>query len=124
MVVARVPDDRADVGHTAWLASYLSSAHGAPVVLTHAPGPGVAEADVRGLMRRESLRPRTVTLLADYASIGYRYVEIDPNSGEEDDEPPAAVPQPDLSGGTAAAPGGNPGSAAALHRSHGAVRSH
>ena len=30
---------------------------------------------MRDLMRRESLRPRTVTILADYASIAYRFVE-------------------------------------------------
>ena len=39
VVVARAPDDRADVGHTAWLAPYLSSARGAAVVLTHAQAP-------------------------------------------------------------------------------------
>src|SRR5271157_5264105 len=78
VVVARAPDDRAKVGPTAWLAPYLSSARGAPVVLTHAQSPGVAEADVRELMRRERLLPRTVTILADYASIGYRNTEVDP----------------------------------------------
>ena len=84
VVVARAPDDRAEVGHTAWLAPYLSFARGAPVVLTHAQGAAVAEADVQELIRRESLQPRTVTILADYASIGYRYVELDPStSGEE-----------------------------------------
>ncbi len=107
VVVARAPDDRAEVGHTAWLAPYLSSARGAALVLTHAQGPGVAEADVRQLLRRESLEPRTVTILADYASIGYRNTEVDPAGGEEGrEEPPAALPQailpqPTLSGGSA-----------------------
>ena len=104
VVVARAPDDRADVGHTAWLAPYASSARGAAVVLTHAHGAAVAEADVRELIRRESLQPQTVTILADYASIAYRCVEIDPNSGEEGpEEPPVVTPQPALSCGTAAA---------------------
>ena len=78
MVVARAPDDRAEVGRTAWLAPYLSSARGAAVVLTHAQGAAVAEADVRQLIRRESLQPRTVTILADYASIGYRHTQARP----------------------------------------------
>ncbi|MGO9108006.1 MAG: hypothetical protein ACLP9L_02125 [Thermoguttaceae bacterium] len=109
VVVARAPDDRAEAGHSAWLAAYLSSARGAPVVLTHAQGPAVAEADVRELMRRERLLPRTVTILADYASIGYRNTEVDPAGLEDDrDEPPAVLPQPVISGGTAALPGAVP----------------
>ncbi len=103
VVVARVPDDRAGVGHTAWLAPYLSFARGAAVVLTHAQGAAVAEADVRQLIRRESLQPRTVTVLADYASIGYHDTQIDPAGGEDlREEPPSAILQPALSGGTAA----------------------
>ncbi len=117
VVVARAPDDRAEVGHTAWLAPYLSSARGAVVALTHAQGAAVAEADVRELIRRESLQPRTVTILADYASIGYRYAELDPSNGEYlREEPPAALPQatlpqPALTGGTAVL---SAGTAAAL----------
>ncbi len=111
VVVARAPDERAGVGHTAWLAPYLSLARGAAVVLTHAQGAAVAEADVQELIHRESLQPRTVTILADYASIGYRYVELDPGNGEtERAEPPAVVCQPAtsaatvVSGGTAILP--------------------
>ncbi|MGA2258327.1 MAG: hypothetical protein ABSG53_26990, partial [Thermoguttaceae bacterium] len=103
VVVARAPDDRAAVGHSAWLAPYLSSARGAPVVLTHADGAASAEADVQDLIRRESLQPRTVTILADYASIGYRYVELDPSAGENGHEKPSVlIPQPAISAGTAA----------------------
>ena len=107
VVVARAPDDRAGVGHTAWLAPYLSFARGAAVVLTHAQGPAVAEADVRQLIGRESLQPRTVTLLADYASIGYRLTQLDPADGvpplggiPPEGGTPAPPPQPALSGGT------------------------
>jgi hypothetical protein len=114
IVVARVPDPRAGVGNTAWLAPYVSSARGAAVVLTHAQGTAVAEADVWELVHRESLKPQTVTVLADYASIGYRNVEIDPSNGEDDGPKPLVpVPQPAVSsgtctGGTAAASGGLP----------------
>ena len=52
VVVARVPDDRADVGRTAWLAPYASFARGAAVVLVHAGAAAVAEADVRELIGR------------------------------------------------------------------------
>jgi len=107
VVVARVPDDRAGVGHTAWLAPYLSFARGAPVVLTHAHGPAVAEADVQQLTRRELLQLRTVTILADYASIGYRSVELKLSGGEDDREkPPAVAPQPAISAGPSAPSGG------------------
>lgn len=93
VVVARAPDDRAKVGRTAWLAPYLSSARNAPVVLTHAQAAGVAEADVQQLIHRESLQPRTVTILADYASIAYRLTELDPAGGEEGRETPPAINQ-------------------------------
>jgi len=107
VIIARAPDDRAKVGHTAWLAPYLSSARGAPVVLTHAQAAGVAEADVQQLIRRESLQPRTVTLLADYASIGYRLTELDTASGEDGHEvPPVVIPQPIPVGGIPAVSGG------------------
>jgi hypothetical protein len=122
VVVARVPDDRAEVGHTAWLAPYVSFAHGAAVVLVHANATTVAEADVRELIARESLRLQTVTVLADYTSIGYRSVEVDPNHSEDWPQASADVsqqatavatssgtsvatpPQPAAAGGTAAAP--------------------
>jgi hypothetical protein len=112
VVVARAPDDRADVGHSAWLAPYVSLSRNAAVVLVRAHAAAVAEADVRQLIERESLPVRTVTVLADYTSIGYRNVEVDPNGG--DDWPSATFPeapaspaslapaQPMPSGGTSA----------------------
>ena len=96
VVVARAPDDRAEVGHTAWLAPYLSFARGAAVVLTHAHGAAVAEADVQQLIRRESLQPRTVTILADYASIGYRLREA--RSGRRGRRPRGTARGPSAAG--------------------------
>jgi hypothetical protein len=90
VVVARAPDDRADVGHTAWLAPYIGYARGSVIVLAHASAAAVTEADVRQLVERESLHVNTVTVLADYASIGFRNVEVDPNNSE--DWPTAAGP--------------------------------
>ncbi len=83
VVVARAPDDRADVGRSAWLAPYIGLSRGSVVVLVHAHAAAVAEADVRQLIGRESLHVQTVTVLADYTSIGYRNVEVDPNGGED-----------------------------------------
>ncbi len=123
VIVARAPDDRAKVGNTAWLASYLSSARGAPVVLTHAQAAGVVEADVQQLIRRESLLPRTVTILADYASIGYRLTELDPAGGEDGHEaPPTVIPQPIPSSGIPAAVSGGTAAAAPAPPLHYMVR--
>ncbi len=83
IIVARVPEERAEVGRSAWLAPYISLSRGSPVVLIHAVGAGVAEADVKSLIRRESLHIHTVTILADYASIGYNYVDLGPGGAEE-----------------------------------------
>ena len=97
LVVARAPDERADVGRSAWLAPYVCVARGAAVVLVHAQAAAVAEADVRQLVERESLHPQTITVLADYSSIGSRNVEVDPNGSEDwpnvaQTPPPANVP--------------------------------
>jgi hypothetical protein len=90
VVVARAPDDRAEAGRTAWLAPHVAFAHGSAVILAHANAVTVAEADVKQLIERESLHVQTVTVLADYMSIGYRNVEVDSNNSE--DWPSAATP--------------------------------
>jgi hypothetical protein len=77
LVVARLPEGPNGVGRTAWLAPVVSVARGSPVVLAHAASPAVAEADAAELIRREGLRPRTVLLLADYASLGQHTLEIE-----------------------------------------------
>ncbi len=80
IVVARAPEKRAAVGTTAWLAPYWGLVRGAPVLLTHAASAAVAEADVGRLVRRHGLQPRTITVLADYDSIGDNFVEIENDS--------------------------------------------
>jgi hypothetical protein len=95
VVVARLPERASGAGKTAWLAPVLSAARGAPLVLAHAASPAVAEADVAELIRREGLRPRTITLLADYASIAQRVLEIDfGDAALAPAQNPAAPPAP------------------------------
>ena len=79
IVVARVPEGKT-TGRTAWLAPYVSVVRGAPVVLCRSPGAADAEAKVRDLIDRNRLRPRTLTILADYRSLGTHAVAIDPGA--------------------------------------------
>ena len=88
VIVARAPDGDGTVGRTAWLAPVMSVGRGAPVVLCHSASAAVAEADVADLIQREGLRPGTVTVLADYGSIGQNLVEIE---GEDEPRPGGAA---------------------------------
>jgi hypothetical protein len=97
IVVARAPDGQSGAGRTAWLAPYVSAARGAAVVLTHSSAAAVADADVQQLIERHNLRPRNVTVLADYGSIGQNVVEIEseetrPPAKDEEEPAPAGKP--------------------------------
>ena len=76
-MVARVPEKRSGVGQSAWLAPYLGLVRDAPLVLSHAPSAALAEAAVNRLIADRGLRPRTITILADYDSLGDNVVDID-----------------------------------------------
>ena len=80
VVVARVPDKRAAVGSTAWLGPYWSLVRGAPLVLGHTASAAAVEAAVGRLIDAQQLKPRTITVLADYDSIADNFVEIDPGT--------------------------------------------
>jgi hypothetical protein len=86
LVVARAPEKRTTVGPTAWLAPYIGLVRGAPVVLAHSANAAVAEADVARLIKAHQLQPRTMTILADYDSLGDNFVDI-----EGEAEPAAAA---------------------------------
>ena len=98
VVLARLPDPKDGTGSTSWLAPYLSLARGAPLVLCHTSSAAAAEAEVAELIDRYRLRPRTVTILADYRSIGTELVEMEV-------APPAPVKKP--KGGPRGASGSN-----------------
>ena len=113
-VVVAAPDSRADVGGTAWLAPYVSFSRGVPLVLARAQAAAVAEAEVRQLVERESLGLHTVTVLADYSSIGFRNTEVDPNGSEEEATTTPPTP-PSMIGGQRPEVGGQmPATPAAL----------
>jgi hypothetical protein len=76
VVVARVPDEVEGVGATAWLAPYVSLARGGPVVLCRSPTADETEARVARLIGQQEIRPRSVTIVADYCSIGTNTVTV------------------------------------------------
>ncbi|MGA2034304.1 MAG: hypothetical protein ABSG68_18820 [Thermoguttaceae bacterium] len=77
IILARLPDERSGVGATAWLAPYMSLTRRAPIVLSHSASAAVAETDIADLVGRAGLQPRTVTVLADYGSLGQNVVDIE-----------------------------------------------
>jgi hypothetical protein len=76
VLLARVPDEDDNVGATAWLAPYISLARRAPLVLCDSESSAEAQEHVSRLVARQRLRPRSVTILADYGSIGTNLVQI------------------------------------------------
>lgn len=91
MILARTPQhqETREVGPTAWLAPYLSLVHRAPVVLCRSASAAKAEAEIDDAIARHALRPRTLTILADYRSIGTNKAVLDP--GEDPTAPNGEV---------------------------------
>jgi hypothetical protein len=93
VVVARVPDAAACQGRTGWLAPYWCLAREAPLVLCRTAHAAVVENEVQEFIARYGLRPRSITILADYASIGTEMAEFD--AGPQKAKPHAAgAPEP------------------------------
>lgn len=89
LVVTRTPDDELRVGNTAWLAPYVGLARQAPVVLCDSDSAAAAERRAAELIEGAHLRPRSITLLADYLSIGTHAVKTDPDAKESGHSQPA-----------------------------------
>jgi hypothetical protein len=70
LILTRVPEPESDVGAQSWIGPYLSVMRGAPVVLCSSSDGITAEEQVYALIMSNSLRPRTLTILGDYDSIG------------------------------------------------------
>jgi hypothetical protein len=102
LILARVPEAKTGEGIQSWMAPYLSLMRGAPVVLCSSSDATAAEEQVTELMTRYSLRPRTVTILADYDSLGTITTKYDDILGDyEVNVEPCSLPRH----GTAAAIG-------------------
>lgn len=71
-------------GQTAWLAPYVSLVRHAPVVLATNENAQAAENAVMRLIANHKLKPRTVTLLAGYTSIGTKQVTIARQAPDDD----------------------------------------
>ena len=85
IVVARIPDETDGAGNTAWLAPYVSLVRGAPLVLCDSPSADEVERSVAKLIREHGLQSRSVTILADYRSIGTHPIPV-----ASDDDPAEA----------------------------------
>jgi len=88
VVLARLPGEE-ETGQTSWLAPYVSAVRGAPVVLCRSASADEAEARVNGLIGSCRLRPRSVTIVADYRSIGTHEVKVP--AGADPSRPEAAM---------------------------------
>lgn len=70
IIVFRIPDEFTGDGASSWLAPYISVMRSAPVVSCYSSDPHITEENVEALIKTYSLKPRNVTILADYDSIG------------------------------------------------------
>ena len=69
IILFRVPDNSDEEGSISWLAPYLSLIHGSVLVPCYSSDPLEAKSKIESVIRRYSLRPRTITILGDYESV-------------------------------------------------------
>lgn len=69
IILFRVPDESSDEGSVSWLAPYLSLIHRAALVPCYSSDPLAAESKIESVIRKYSLRPRTITILGDYEAV-------------------------------------------------------
>ena len=82
IILTRVPEPESDVGAQSWIGPYLSVMRGAPVVLCSSSDGIIAEEQVYDLIMTHLLRPRTLTILGDYDSIGSITIRDEENLGD------------------------------------------
>jgi len=95
IILFRVPDESAGEGSVSWLAPYLSLIHRAVLVPCYSSDPLAAESKIESVIRRYSLRPRTITILGDYEAIDLITTTIgnEPNTYEISSEPCSRLSQ-------------------------------
>jgi len=84
IILFRVPDGSSEKGSVSWLAPYLSLIHRAALVPCYSCDPLAAESNLESVIRKYSLRPRTITILGDYEAVGLvtKTTGDDPNAYE------------------------------------------
>jgi len=84
IILFRVPDESSDEESVSWLAPYLSLIHRAALVPCQSSDPLAAESKLESVIRKYSLRPRTITILGDYEAVGLvtKTTGDDPNAYE------------------------------------------
>lgn len=84
IILFRVPDNSTDEGSISWLAPYLSLIHGSALVPCYSSEPSSAQSKIESLIRKYSLRPRTITILGDYEAVDIVTNEEEGEEGEEE----------------------------------------
>jgi len=82
LILTRVPEQESNVGAQSWISPYLSLMRNAPMVLCSSSDGIAAEQQVYDVIMTHSLRPRTLTILGDYDSIGSITVRDEQNLGD------------------------------------------
>ena len=82
VIVVRAPEGPAAVARACWLAPYLSYARKSVIVVATSRDPVTIEREVDAFVIACKLRPRTVTILADYDAIGVHTPNMAPRPGE------------------------------------------
>jgi hypothetical protein len=82
MILTRVPDAQTGQGASSWISPYVSVMRGSPLVICSSSDPVTAEEQIYEMINGYSLRPRTLTILADYDSIGVIPVRDEAKLGE------------------------------------------
>jgi hypothetical protein len=95
VIVVRAPTGPAAAARASWLAPYLSYARKSAIVVVSSSDAGTVEREVAAVVSAYTLRPRTVTILADHDAIGVHIpamalrlggyaVDVEPCSGAGD----------------------------------------
>ena len=82
VIVVRAPEGSAAVARACWMAPYLSCARKSAIVAVTSRDPVTVEREVAAFVSACKLRPRTVTILADYDAIGVHTPNMAPRPGE------------------------------------------
>lgn len=92
LVLARQPDGARLVGRTAWLAPYVAAVRRAPLLLAAEADGLAAERMVFDFIGHHRLKPRTLTIVADYQSLASETIEISSTARPRDETAKPGTP--------------------------------